>query len=144
MAANTRTSKQYYINTETTIKSRFGTLNKNNAEVLYVRSKGKIKANKQQSNFTNEIESIKTIFMLKVQKLIEKHSDTFNPNYIASMDISDKGLIVGKSTFIKYDLFVRPIVVRRIEEYEEIITDIINNINFTIDKHLLTLGMQLC
>lgn len=144
MTKNSRTSKQYFIDTKTTIKSRFGTLNKNNAEVLYIRSKGKVRTDKQQTNFSNEITSLKSMFALKVQKIIDKHSDILNSKYIASIDMSDKGLIVGKSTFIKYDLFIRPIVIKKIEEYEEIVTNIINEINVAIDQHLSNLDMQLC
>lgn len=138
----TRTAKQYFISTNSTIKSKYGTLNKNKPEILFIRSKGRIKSNEKKKKYEEEFTAIRNCFNSAVQKSIAKRKSVFSDKYIVDIYLTDKGLLLGKSTFIKYDMFIKPLEIKPIEEYEPIIINIIDEINDSLILCLETHNMQ--
>lgn len=137
-----RTAKQYFITTNSTIKSKYGTLNKNNPEILFIRSKGRIKSNEKKKKYDDDFVAIRNCFNTNVHKSMEKRNEVFSNKYIMDIYLTDKGLLLGKSTFIKYDIFIRPLVIKPIEDYELTVIDIINEINDGLTLCLETHNMQ--
>lgn len=114
---NRRTAKEYKLdNDETGIKSKYGTLNKNNPEIIYIRSRATITPTVKKKDFSEEVELIKKTFVNSIKTTIAD-SLVFENKHICSIEMSENGISFGKKSHVKYDVFLKPKVIKSIEEY---------------------------
>lgn len=92
----------------TTLSERF-------PSVLFLRTKSKITPLSKKAEYNSEIKSIKENFKLFVNNTITNSNNVEN-DYIFNVDISSKGVNFGKTSFLRYDLYVRPSKRRTVEE----------------------------
>lgn len=124
----TRTTKEYQINKGETFRVKYGTLDKNNPEVIYLRTKAKIKPFIEKRDYSNDVQEIKDDFMQYIKDVV-KYDYFLNDRHICSFSVSEKGLAYGKGSHIKYDLYVKPLEVKPIQTYEQHLSVLVRNAN---------------
>ena len=123
-----RTSKEYSIkNDNFKIKTKYGTLNKNNPNIIYLRSKTKVKSLNKDKDYKEELKNI-NIFFQKYVKTIINETNLFN-NHICTFETPEKGIIFNKISNLKYDLYLQPKTIKDMCEYENDITLLTNKAN---------------
>lgn len=96
--------------------TRYGsTIESNNPSVIYLRTKSKITPSKQQKEYGKEVDTIKEKFTEFVHNSINKSKSVHN-DYLFNIDISSKSVKYGKVSFLRYDIYLKPIKQRTIEE----------------------------
>ena len=77
---NKRTTKEYNLKDDghTKIKSKYGTLYKNNPEIIYIRSRASITPTIKKKDFSEEIILIKRFFEKNVKNIIYASNDFDN------------------------------------------------------------------
>lgn len=83
--------------------------------VLYLRTKTKITPIVDKNTYENDIIDIKNKFTEYVDKRIKK-SKYFDDNYIFNIDISSKSIKYGKTSFLRYDVYLKPIVRKSVND----------------------------
>lgn len=125
-----RKSKQINLNCIEELSAKYGTMDKNSPDVLYIRAKGRITPLLNKSDYSKDITKLKNKFNTVVENNIEKFKDYFdNEKFIYSIDISEKGISFKKGSYIKFDIYVKPKEKKDIIEYNDIISDLLININ---------------
>lgn len=105
-----------------------GTINKNNPEVLYIRTKIKVKPSDKKTTYFNEIIGIKNKFVRNVKSIIV-NDDTISNDYIFHFDANEKGMVYNKNSYIKYDIYIKPVVVKKFLDYRTDMTVLANKLN---------------
>lgn len=125
-----RKSKQINLDCIEELSAKYGTMDKNSPDVLYIRAKGRITPLLNKSDYSKDVTKLKNKFNTVVENNIEKFKDYFdNEKYIYSIDISEKGISFKKGSYIKFDIYVKPKEKKDIIEYNDIISDFLININ---------------
>lgn len=138
-----RTAKEYKLGTidGIGINVKYGTLDKNNPEIIYIRCKGGIKPNEDKKDYSEEIMSLKEDFLFSVKEIIN-NSPLFNNKHICSIEVSD-GISPRKTSRLKYDVFLKPKIKKEISEYKEDIIDIVKSFNSVVLQLLIDRNIHL-
>ena len=138
-----RKSKQIKLNIMDNLSVKYGTLDKNSPDVLFIRFKGKIIPTIIKNDYTKEIVELKTEFNSIVKNVILNYCDIFDCNkYLCNIEVSEKGVTYKKGSYIKFDVFVRPNEIKDIMCYEDVITRMSIEINNEIINILNKLNLQ--
>lgn len=122
-----RTSKEYFINKDSLIKTKYGTLNKNNPEVLYLRSKTKLKATINKKDYKDDLTEICTQFQKYIKDLIKSNIDF--DRYICTFETPERGIIYNKPSHLKYEIYLHPNRIENLEYYENKILSLLHKSN---------------
>ena len=68
-----------------------------------------------KNTYENDIIDIKNKFTEYIDKRIKK-SKYFDNNYIFNIDISSKSIKYGKTSFLRYDVYLKPIVRKSVND----------------------------
>ena len=138
-----RKSKQIKLNIMDNLSVKYGTLDKNSPDVLFIRFKGKIIPTIIKNDYTKEIVELKTEFNSIVKNVILNYCDIFDCNkYLCNIEVSEKGVTYKKGSYIKFDVFVRPNEIKDITYYEDVITRMSIEINNEIINILSKLNLK--
>lgn len=107
------------------------TLNEKYPSVLFLRTKSKITPIVKKKEYDVEINSVKENFTSVVRDIVLE-CKSVEDVYIFNLDISSKGVKYGKTSFLRYDLYVRPTKRRTIEENKYRL----QQLSTKLDKHL--------
>lgn len=122
---------------------KYGTLDKNSPDVLFIRFKGKIIPTIIKNDYSKEIVELKTEFNSIVKNVILKYCDIFDCNrYLCNMEVSEKGITFKKGSYIKFDIFLKPNEIKDIILYKNIMEKIANEINYEIINTLNNLNLK--
>lgn len=122
---------------------KYGTLDKNSPDVLFIRFKGKIIPTIIKNDYSKEIVELKTEFNSVVKNVILKYCDIFDCNrYLCNMEVSEKGITFKKGSYIKFDIFLKPNEIKDIILYKSIMEKIANEINYEIINILNNLNLK--
>lgn len=120
---------------------RYGSLNKENTEVIYIRVKAKIHPLLKKNDYSEDISLLKKDFLKKIQDIVYSNSD-IKRQYICHFDTNECGMTYNRNSFIKYDLYIKPKEAKHINEQKEIVTNIIgtinNDLNILLSKYNIT------
>lgn len=117
-------------------KVMFGTLDKHNPSVIYIKSSTKVKPTVQRTNYKDEIGCIKKSFLDFVSKVLTDN-DTFLGEYICQFNTNEMGMSYKKNSFVKYELYVKPRVVNYIDGYQDVVGKLTASLNARLDKLLM-------
>lgn len=88
--------------------TRYGSVKGEKApSVIYLRTKSKLTPTIKKKEYNIEVDNIKENFTSFVNKCIINCNSIEN-TYLFNIDISSKGLKYGKTSFLRYDLYLRP------------------------------------
>lgn len=130
---NKRTTKEYKLddNNNIGIKSKYGTLDKNNPEILYIRSRAIITPVIKKKDFSEDIALVKKEFEKNIKRII-LNSNIFENKHICSIEMSENGIAFGKKSHMKYDIYVKPKENKLLEEY----FDDVKNLVYVFNQNL--------
>ena len=137
-----RTSKQYYIINEKRIRIKYGTMDKNDPSVIFIRAKGDIKPYIKKTSYTNDVKELKECFKNMVRDHIISNENLFTKRWICNVEITDKGLAYNKHAHLRYEVFIVPETKKPIEEYETVFSELANKINNSISDYLKCRGIE--
>ena len=129
---NKRLCKEYIIKNNL-FNNTYGTVNKNNPRVIYIKSKIKIFI-ENKNDYLNDISSLKEEFNRLLKKYLKNNIQLLSENIIY-IDCSEASLNIKKNTYFKYDLYIKPKDVKPIEQQ----INLVNNICFQTNDMLLNL-----
>jgi hypothetical protein len=115
---NKRTTKEYPLPKKDgiNIRTKYGTLDKNNPNIIYIRSKAVITPITDKKDFSEEIIKIKRSFENKVKETV-RNSYSFEDKHICTIEMSENGISFGKKSHVKYDIYVKPKEMKPLIEY---------------------------
>lgn len=88
--------------------TKYGTtLDEVKPHVLYLRTKAKIIPTEKKKTYEADIDDVKNLFSKYVSETILKSVD-FESDYLFSVDISSKNVSYNKSSFLRYDIYLKP------------------------------------
>lgn len=138
-----RKTKQIKLNIMDNLSVKYGTLDKNSPDVLFIRFKGKIIPTIIKNDFSKEIVELKTEFDKIIKDIIINYCDIFDcKRYLCNIEVSEKGVTYKKGSYIKFDVFVRPNEIKDIMCYEDVITRMSIEINNEIINILSKLNLK--
>ena len=117
---NVRTSKEIKLTTDPSlkIKSKYGVLDKNKPDILYLRSKANVTPFVNRKDFQKVISNIKKELGKYVKDIVLEFGK-YESNFIFTIDISENGITYGKKSHLKYDLYVKPMCKKEFIAYKE-------------------------
>lgn len=138
-----RRSKQINIDCVEELSAKYGTMDKNSPEVIYIRAKGRITPLIDKSDYSKDIISFKNNFDTIIDNNIRLFHDYFDiQKYIYNIDISQKGISFKKGSYIKFDIYVRPKVKKPFADYNEEIAAFLKKINNDIKEALELVNLK--
>lgn len=138
-----RKTKQIKLNIMDNLSVKYGTLDKNSPDVLFIRFKGKIIPTIIKNDFSKEIVELKAEFDKIIKDIIINYCDIFDcKRYLCNIEVSEKGVTYKKGSYIKFDVFVRPNEIKDIMCYEDVITRMSIEINNEIINILSKLNLK--
>lgn len=138
-----RTTKEYkLLGDSTNIKSKYGTLDKSNPEIIYIRSKATITPVLYKKDFSDDIVLIKKSFEQSVKESIRNTND-FEDKHICTIEMSENGISYGKKSHVKYDVYLKPKVVKPITEYHNTILRLAYIFNKGLEQSLLDKNIRI-
>ena len=132
---NKRSKKEIKLQNTDKYTVRYGSLNKEIPEVIYIRAKTKIIPKTKKSDYSKDILGIKDEFNKTVKKLIIDNK-SFGNNYICHFDTNGNGMSYNKKSFLKYDVYVKPSVLKNISDYEYEISSLVSAFNSNLSNLL--------
>lgn len=137
-----RTSKQYYIINEKGIRIKYGTMDKRDPSVIFIRAKGDIKPYVKKTSYANDVKELKEGFRNMVKSHLAENERLLPKRCICNVEITDKGLAYNKHAHLRYEVFVVPETKKPIEEYESDFSELANKINGSISEYLKCRGIE--
>ena len=136
-----RTGKQYLIINEKKIRVRYGVINRLNPSVIFIRAKGDVRPVVKLSAYGDIVAGFKRSF----PEIIKKHvlKEEINPDKcLFNTEISDNSLVYNKPAHIRYEVFIKPVDIKPMEEYEEKMKNIATGINDDIKAYFNDNGIH--
>lgn len=124
------------------IYTRYGSESKSiYPSVVYLRSKTKITPTIQKTNFENDLNSLKEKFNDYIIEQV-KINNNFNENCICSIDFSSKSVTYGKTSFLRYDIYLKLINKNTLLNNKNIIEDFSSQLNNKLTELLFNCGIK--
>lgn len=103
-------NNEIFLNKGNKFSTRYGsTLEEKYPTVIYLRTKSKITPIVKQKEYNLNVNKVKKSFTIFVDSFI-KECDEVNKDYLFNIDISSKGVRYGKTSFLRYDLYLKPTI----------------------------------
>ena len=125
---NKRTSKELTIFTNCNINCKLGTVNKYDPSIIYIRAKAKLFPNIDKKDYSNDIKEVKKNFN-KYTKLLLNNNSNFDNKHIVNFELGENCLSYNKKSNVKYDIFLKPNVIREITMQEVYVKEIVDKLN---------------
>lgn len=123
-----RTSKEYFLsNIQAPFKVKYGTLNKKKPDVLYIRSKAKLKGILNEKDYKDDLTQISFLFQKFIKEILNKNK--YIQKYISTFETPDKGVVCNKKSYLKYDIYFYPHTTKDMYFYQPIISNIVEEVN---------------
>lgn len=134
---NKRTTKEYKIVDKQfpEMKIKYGTLDRNNPEIVYIRTKARITPIVKKKEYNDGVTSVKETFE-KLVKSVVRNNSYFEDKHICSIEISENGIAFGKKSHIKYDVYVKPKEIKKLDEHETEIKSMVFIFNENLSNSL--------
>ena len=142
---NKRTTKEYPLPKidGINIRTKYGALDKNNPEILYIRSRVSITPNvSDKRDFSDDIVSFKKSFEEEIRRIVHNSAD-FEDKHILTIEISENGITYGKKSHAKYDVFLKPLEMKELEQYHNEMLRLSYLFNQTLHRLLEERGIEI-
>lgn len=124
------------IDTNDGIVTKYGSIENNEKPtVILLRGKGRVKANTKQSSYEAEVNLFKKNFEKGICYIIEK-TKRFESDYLVYVELSSKNISHSRFSFVKYDIFLKPIVPKTMKQLEKSVINISKSINKSLVSEL--------
>lgn len=118
------------------MKVKYGTLDRDNPDIIFIRARTRVKSDHTKQSYSKEVRTINNAFKRAVGKTMPVFGDVFAQGHIANLELSDIGLAANKTSVLKYDIYLKPIVRKELSEYINQINPLTAEINAVIKATL--------
>ena len=126
-------ARQYFLKNNGTFSIKYGTTIKNNPTVIYLRAKGKVKPYIDKTNYKSDVSKIKKGITNIIKEELMSLSDIIDiSKYLFDIDLTEDTMNYNKISRLNYNIYLCPINVGKIEDYEKRITDMCDRIEIKI------------
>lgn len=131
-------SKVRFLTVETNdgITTKYGSIEESDIpSVVLLRGKGRVKAIEKKTSYENEV----NLFKKNIEKEINYHiknSKLYSKEYLVEVELSARNITHSKYSFIKYDIFLKPLVPKSMEQMKNNVVNISKKINGSIISEL--------
>ena len=138
--------KCFIIDDKSEYITKYGTdLNPQNPSVVYIRSKIKVTPKVKQPSFETEIKQFKE--ELKKYIINEINDNKFlEDKHLCSIELSPKSVTYKKISYMRLDIYVKPLILKPLVENQPIITELSskvkNKVFQLLDKYNLKCSTQ--
>lgn len=91
--------------------------------VVFLRTKVRITPIEPKKTYEQEVLSIKSDFEIFAKNLLD-NQQSYDKNYIFSIDVAEKSVKYKKTSHLRYDMFLKPKVKITMEEHRNSLKDI--------------------
>lgn len=124
------------------INTKFGSVNKDNPEVVYLNTKVTVTPLAKSSNYVVSVRQTKVKIKEKIEQMLSV-CDDIERKYILTVDMSEDSVSYGKKSRVKYDLFVKPKEIKGLGELLSLGKHISHRINVIISDILFEKGYKI-
>ena len=117
-----RVGKEYILNINDKICTKYGALNKNEPKVVYMNCKGWLTPKFESENYKTQITPILQNFKKSITKSLG--TSVFHEKHISDFDLKISSLRKDKRTFISLDFFLKQKEDKRLEELKKCMFDL--------------------
>lgn len=133
--------KEFKLNKGNCFVTRYGsTLEEEHPSVVYLRTKSKITPIEKKKEYNNEIENVKKDFEIYIKKCIFNCKSVEN-NFMYNLDITSNSIKFGKTSFLRYDVYVKPTKKRTISQNKYRLQQLSKKIDNGLEKLLNSNGI---
>lgn len=100
-----RLNKEYKLNINNNFVIKYGTIDRNNPQVIYICGKTWICPN-EELNFINTVECIKTNFRQSVKTLVTNNILLDN-KFVCDFDVNGLSLNINKKNYVAFEIFLK-------------------------------------
>lgn len=124
------------IETNDGIVTKYGSIENNETpSVILLRGKGRVKAIEKQNSYETEVNLFKKNFEKEICYIIEK-TKKYENDYLVYIELSSKNISHSRYSFVKYDIFLKPIVPKTMEQMKKSVINISKSINKSLISEL--------
>lgn len=121
--------KFFNIETNNGITTKYGTIDDCTApSVILLRGKGRVKAINEQNSYISEVKLFKKNFEKEIEYNIHS-SKLFNNECLIYVELSSKNVSTKRFSYVKYDIYLKPLMPKPLLEMEESLINISKPIN---------------
>lgn len=142
MDTQKRVAKQYLIVNEKNIRVNYGTTDKKNPSVIYVRAKGNITPFEKKHTYVTDVQDLKKDFKTFVKERVNLLPRLKPDKLLCGIDITERGLSFNKKGHMRYEIFIKPSEIKQLEEYEADIRQLTEEVNIKIRDFLIERGIK--
>lgn len=136
-----RIFKQYLIINKKGLRVNYGTTDKNNPSVIYIRAKGDIMPIIEKSTYVDDIKELKNKFRRLFLENVKATKELKIEKFICNLEISEKSITYNKKAHLRYDIFIKPSEIKQLKQYENDIKLITENVNKEMSEFLKKRGI---
>lgn len=103
----------------------------NKSQIIFLRGKGKIRPIESKKTYESDIENLKISFKREFYSQIRRMK-LYDDNLLVTLDVSSKGIGYNKFSFIKYDIFIKPLNTINRNDVDKNLSELINIINSSL------------
>lgn len=102
--------------------------------VVFLRAKIRITPAFNKKNYENDVLDVENTFETYARQVLDNLSD-YDKNYIFSVDVAEKSVKYKKTSHLRYDIFLKPLVLTDLSFHR----DKLKEISDILDKKLISL-----
>ena len=136
-----RSGKQYLIINEKKIRVKYGTINKSDPSVIFIRAKGDVRPYEKRNTYTDVVSGFKKKFTHIIRTNLQR-SGLECGKKLFNVEISDNSLAYNKSGHIRYEIYVCPSEVKPLTEHEETMRSLAEGVNKDIKEYFEDNGIH--
>ena len=126
-------ARQYFLKNNGKFSIKYGTTNKNNPKVIFIMAKGKVKPYIDKTNYKSDVTKIKKSVANIIKDELTSLSDIINTSkYLFDIELTEDTMNYNKISRLNYNIYMCPISVGKIEDYEQRITEMCDRIEIKI------------
>lgn len=142
MNTQKRVAKQYLIVNEKNIRVNYGTTDKRNPSVIYARAKGSVQPFEEKRTYATDIQDLKRTFKDFVKERVNLLPQLKTEKLLCNIEITENGLSFKKKGHMRYEIFIKPMEIKQLEEYEGDIKQLTEEVNLKIRDFLKERGIK--
>ena len=142
MSKQKRVAKQYLIINEKNIRVNYGTTDRKTPSVIFARAKGSVEAVENKKTYAPDIQDLKKYFKNLIKRKINTFEALKSEKMLCNIDVAENGLSFGRKGHLRYEVFIKPSQVKKLEEYESEMKKLANDVNNEIHDFLKERGIK--
>lgn len=136
-----RLNKEYKINNSNNFKTKIGTVNKDNPQIIYLINEGWIVPNGDKRKFKLDLESVEEDFRNEL-KVLTKENCMFDKKFICNFDVKSNRMKIDKASALSVEVYLKQLDnnVKLLPDIKDYLINISSKITNELNEKLKELG----